>query len=227
DLHVTVGDEIVFDVQGIPMRTRIASLRKVDWRRVQANFFVVFPRGVMESAPGFFIITTRVKDAEESAAMQRAVVQKFSNVASIDFTLVLRVVDEIVSKISFGIRFMALFTVFTGIILLITAVLNSRFQRLRESVLLRTLGASSGQILRMQVVEFFLLGFLASVTGIALAVAAQFFLTKFFFKIGFSVPILHLAVAVLANSALTLVVGLLASRSVLNRPPLEVLRAEG
>lgn len=227
DLSVTLGDEIVFDVQGIPMKTRIASLRKIDWRRVQANFFVVFPRGVLEAAPGFFIITTRVKDVEQSAAMQRAVVLKFPNVSSIDFTLILRVVDDIVSKISFGIRFMALFTVFTGIILLITAVLNSRFQRMRESVLLRTLGASSGQMLKIQVIEFFLLGMLASVTGIALAVAAQFFLTKFMFKIGFSVPVPHLVIAMLLNSALAVVVGLLASRSVLNRPPLEVLRAEG
>lgn len=227
DLNVTLGDEIVFDVQGIPIKTRVANLRKVDWRRVQANFFVVFPQGVLESAPGFFIITTRVKDVEQSAAMQRAMVQKFPNVSSIDFTLVLRVVDEIVSRISFGIRFMALFTVFTGIILLITAVLNSRFQRLRESVLLRTLGASSSQLLKIQVIEFFLLGLLASVTGIALAVAAQFLLTKFIFKIGFSVPVPHLVAAVIINSALTLGVGLLASRSVLNRPPLEVLRAEG
>ena len=73
----------------------------------------------------------------------------------------------------------------------------------------------------------FLLGMLASVTGIALAVAAQFFLTKFMFKIGFSVPVPHLVIAMLLNSALAVVVGLLASRSVLNRPPLEVLRAEG
>jgi putative ABC transport system permease protein len=227
DLGVGIGDEIVFDIQGIPVKTRVANLRKVDWRRVQANFFVVFPRGVLEEAPGFFIVTTRVADATQSAAMQRALVQKFPNVSSIDFTLVLRVVEGIVSKISFAIRFMALFTVFTGVILLITAVLNSRFQRLRESILLRTLGASSEQLLKIQVIEFFLLGLCASVTGIALAVGAQWLLTTFVFKTGFSVPVAHLLIAIALNSALTIVIGLLASRVVLNRPPLEVLRAEG
>ncbi|HWN94131.1 MAG TPA: FtsX-like permease family protein, partial [Methylomirabilota bacterium] len=189
ELDVGLGDEIVFDVQGIPLKTRIANLRRVDWRRLQANFFVVFPLGVLDDAPGFFIITTRVKDSEQSAAMQRAVVQRYPNVSTIDFTLVLRVVEGIVSKISFAIRFMAMFTVLTGVILLITAVLNSRFQRMRESILLRTLGASSGQLMRIQFIEFLLLGVLASLTGIILAVAAQWALTKFVFKVGFSVPI--------------------------------------
>ncbi|MFN7138962.1 MAG: FtsX-like permease family protein, partial [Limisphaerales bacterium] len=226
-LGVKLGDELEFDVQGIPIKTKIANLRKVDWRRVQANFFVVFPTGVLEEAPGFFIVTTRITDAEQSAAMQRAVVKSFPNVSTIDFTVVLRVVEGIVEKISFGIRFMAMFTVFTGIILLITAVLNSRFQRLRETILLRTMGASSGQVLRIQVIEFFLLGLLASVTGIFLALGAQFLLTKFIFKVAFTVPVLHLSIAVVINCVLTLAVGMLASRTVLQRPPLEVLREQG
>lgn len=227
ELELALGDEIVFDVQGIPMMTRLANVRKVDWRRVQANFFVVFPTGVLEEAPGFSIVTTHVNDSQQSAAMQRAVVMEFPNVSSVDFTLILRVIEGIVSKISVGIRFIALLTVCTGIILLITAVLNSRFQRLREVVLLRTLGASSAQVLKIQVVEFLLLGLLASLTGIGLAVAAQWSLTAFVFKIGFSVPWLHLGLAVAVNSALAISVGLLASRGVLNKPPLEVLRAEG
>jgi len=227
ELGVGLGDEIVFDVQGIPVKTRVASLRRVDWRRVQANFFVVFPKGSLEEAPGFIIITTRVSDSPESAAMQRAVVQRYPNVSAIDFTLVLRVVESVVEKIEFAIQFMAMFTVLTGLVLLVTAVLNSRFQRLRETILLRTLGASAGQLLRIQVVEFALLGVLATLTGIVLALAGQWLLTKFVFKIGFSVPVLHLVAALAINAALTVVIGLTTSRSVLKRPPLEVLRAEG
>lgn len=227
ELDLALGDEIVFDVQGIPIRTRLASVRKVEWRRVQANFFVVFPSGVLEEAPGFSIVTTRVQDSQQSAALQRAVVREYPNVSSVDFTLILRVIEGIVSKLSLGIRFIALLTVGTGVILLITAVLNSRFQRLREVVLLRTLGASSAQVLKIQVVEFLLLGVLASLTGISLAIGAQWSLTAFLFKIGFTVPWLHLSLAVVANSALAVTIGLLASRNVLHRPPLEVLRAEG
>src|SRR6185369_157383 len=227
ELELALGDESVFNIQGIPIKTRLASVRKVEWRRVQANFFVVFPAGVLEEAPGFFIVTTRVNDSQQSAAMQRAVVKEFPNVSSVDFTLILRVIENIVSKISLGIRFIALLTVGTGIILLITAVLNSRFQRVREVVLLRTLGASSAQVLKIQIVEFLLLGLLASLTGIALAVAAQWSLITFVFKAEFAVPWAHLGVAVVANLILAVGVGLLASRNVLRRPPLEVLRAEG
>jgi putative ABC transport system permease protein len=227
DLELQLGDEVVFDVQGIPIRTRLASVRKVEWRRVQANFFVVFPAGVLEEAPGFSIVTTHVRDGEQSAAMQRAVVRAYPNVSSVDFTLILRVIEGIVSKISIGVRFIALLTVCTGVILLITAVLNSRFQRLREVVLLRTLGASAAQVIKIQVVEFLLLGLLASVTGIALALTAQWALTTFVFKIGFFVPWAHLGLAVVVNVILTVSIGFLASRNVLNRPPLEVLRSEG
>src|SRR4051812_28644441 len=77
DLKVHLGDEIEFDVQGVPLRTRVAHLRKVDWRRMQPNFFVVFPSGVLEDAPSFRILTTHVPSSEASANMQRAIVQKF------------------------------------------------------------------------------------------------------------------------------------------------------
>ena len=55
-----VGDELVFDVQGVPIKTRIASLREIDWKRFQTNFFVVFPAGVLETAPTFNVLVSRV-----------------------------------------------------------------------------------------------------------------------------------------------------------------------
>lgn len=226
DLELQLGDEVVFDVQGIPITTHLASVRKVEWRRVQANFFVVFPAGVLEEAPGFSIVTTHIRDGEQSAAMQRAVVREYPNVSTVDFTLLLRVIEDIVAKISIGIRFIAFLTVGTGVLLLVTAVLNSRFQRLREVILLRTLGAATAQVIKIQVVEFLLLGLLASLTGIALALAAQGTLTTFVFKIGFVVPWAHLGLAMAVNVILTVGIGFLASRNVLNRPPLEVLRRE-
>jgi putative ABC transport system permease protein len=221
---VTLGDEIVFDIQGIPLTTKIASLRKVEWRRVQANFFVVFPEGVLEDAPGFFIVTTRTPDAVSSGRLQRAIVQQFSNVSVVDLSLILGAVEEIVSKISVAIRFIALFTVFTGIVLLVTAVLNSRFQRIQETILLRTLGAVSSQLAQIQLIEFVVLGLMASLAGVTLAVGAQWALTHFVFKTSFSVPLPHLVVAIGINIAITVAVGILTGRKILRQPPLEVLR---
>jgi len=226
ELQIGLGDEVVWDVQGVPLKTRVASLREVDWRRVQPNFFVVFPRGALESAPAMHVLVTRVKSSEESALLQREVVGEFPTVAAIDLTLVLQTLDSIISKISFVVRFMAMFTVLTGLLVLVGALVTGRFQRIQESILLRTLGASRGQIFRVILVEYAALGLLAALTGVLLATAAAWALSVFVFNAGFSLAVTPLAVALLAVPALTVVTGLMMSRGVLNHPPLAILRAE-
>lgn len=224
DLGISLGDEMVFDVQGILMTNQVASLRKVDWKRVQPNFFVVFPTGVLEDAPGFHILTTRVPDRQSSAAMQRAVVQKFPNVSVIDLALILDTVDAVLQKVGFVIRFMASFTVVTGLLVLAASVLAGRYQRMRETLLLRTLGASQGQIHKILVIEYLLLGSLAAITGVFLAEAGTWALAKFLFKINFEFAIWPALLTAGAVTLLTVVAGLVANRGVLSRPPLEILR---
>jgi len=143
----------VFDVQGVPVAVRVASLREVEWRRIQPNFFVVFPEGALEDAPGMQVLALRVRSSAESARLQREVVKAFPNVSAIDLTLVLQTVQSILKKISFVIRFLAMFTVLTGLLVLVTALLGGRYQRVQESVLLRTLGASRGQICKIRLVS--------------------------------------------------------------------------
>lgn len=225
-LGVGLGDEIVFDVQGVQVATRVASLREVDWRRLHPNFFVVFPVGVLEEAPAFHVLLTRVDSADESARLQQAVVKNFPNVSAIDLTVVLQTVDAILSKISYVVRFVAMFTVGTGLIVLAASVLTGRYQRIQESILLRTLGASRRQIMQMLAIEYLMLGFFASMTGIILAVAASWALAWFMFEIKFSIAWTALAVTVGIVSALTILVGLTTSRGIASHPPLEVLRNE-
>jgi putative ABC transport system permease protein len=226
DLKVTLGDQIEFDVQGIPVTTEIASLREIDWRRIQANFFVVFPKGVIDDAPGFQIITTQVPSTEASARMQRTVTDRFPNVSSVDLMLVLEILNDVISKISFGIQFMAFFTAFTGVVLLITATLNSRYQRLHESIQLRTLGASRKQILQIQFVEYCLLGIMASVTGILLAIVAAWGIATFVFEVSFRFPIWQVSLALLLNCILTIGVGVMGSWGITKHSPLALLRQE-
>lgn len=227
DLHVTLGDSLVFDVQGVPVKTTVASLRRVDWRRVQSNFFVVFPKGAIDDAPGFAILTTRVESSEASARLQRAVVREFPNVSAIDLTLILQTLDQVLGKISLVVRFMALFTVLTGFLVLVGAVLTGRFQRVRESVLLRTLGASRRQVLGILLAEYTLLGLMASATGVLLAALAGWVLARFVFEVSFAFVAIPLLVAVIAVTLVTVVTGLLMSLGVTRHPPLAVLRAEG
>ncbi|MDX1950870.1 MAG: FtsX-like permease family protein [Verrucomicrobiota bacterium] len=226
ELKLGLGDTLAFDVQGVEMKLRVAHLRKVDWRRIQPNFFVVFPGGVLEEAPSFHIFTTRVASAEESAKMQREVVRAFPNVSIIDLTLVLETVDRILSKLSFVIQFMALFTIITGLIVLIAAISTGRYQRIQESILLRVLGASKKQVMQILLVEYFLLGLLASITGLVLSVGASWALAVFLFKMKFAFPLLPVLASIVIVSSITIITGLLSSRGLLARPPLEILRAE-
>lgn len=226
ELGVHLGDELVFDIQGVPITTRVASLRTVEWRRIQPNFFVLFPRGALEQAPAMHVLVTRVSSSEQSARMQRGLVTAFPNISVIDLTLVLRTLDSILGKISFVVRFMALFTVATGLIILVSTLAVTRHLRLQESVLLRVLGASRAQVLKIMVVEYFSLGFLGTLTGVLLAVVAAWALALFVFKIPFALAPAPPLIALLAVPALTILIGLLITRGVLTQPPLAILRTE-
>ena len=223
---VRVGDTLTFNVQGALLTTVIGSLREVDWNGVRTSFLVLFPKGVLEEAPQFHVLLTRVPSSEGSASFQRAVVQRFPNISIIDLGLVLKVLDELLEKIGFVIRFMAGFSILTGLIVLISSVLISKYQRLQESVLLRTLGASRKQIFAITALEYFFLGALAAATGIILALAGSWALAKFTFKVDFEPQFLPLLLVFVSVSGLTVLIGLANSRGILSRSPLEVLRQE-
>ena len=226
-LGVDVGDSLTFDVQGVPITVAVGSLRRVDWQRIMPNFLCVFSPGVLEAAPQFHVLVTRGDSPEARAEMQRRLVESYPNVSAIDLDLILRTVDEILDRVAALVRFMALFSVATGIVVLVASVSASRFQRLRESALLRTLGASRQQVGRILIVEYAALGTLAGLTGLLLALGGGWGLTTYVFEVTFAPAWGWLAMALFAVPLLTVVVGLSGSRGVANVPPLEVLRRAG
>jgi len=226
DMQLKLGDEVDWDVQGVPFRTRVAGIRRVEWRRLEPNFFVVFPEGALEDAPKFYVAAVRASGPAASASVQRAVVGAFPNVTAIDLELVLRTVDEIIDKVEFAIRFMALFTVGTGLVVLAGAVFNGHYQRQRETVLLRTLGATRRQIGSIRIVEYAALGALGAGVGAILALAASGLLARAVFHLPAAAPPIAVAVAVLATTGLAVATGWLADRGLLAGAPLEGLRAE-
>jgi putative ABC transport system permease protein len=226
NMRVKLGDKLVFDVQGMQIETEIGHLRKVDFNRIQSNFLVLFPSGVLENAPQFHILVTKVKSSEQSAKFQRNLVQRFPNISVIDLDLILKTLDDVLNKVSFAIQFMAFFSILTGLLVLVGSVIISRFQRMQESVLLRTLGASRKQVLIINVLEYLFLGSLASFSGIILALGASWALAYFAFEVVFSFNILPALLVFVGITFLTMLIGLLNVRSVVNNPPLEVLRNE-
>jgi putative ABC transport system permease protein len=226
DAQVEVGDNLTFNVQGVLMETEVASIRTVDWARMQLNFSVLFPSGILESAPQFHVLTTNAPNEQKSAEAQKQLVKKFPTVSIIDLRQVLTLVEDILDKISWVINFMAFFSILTGIIVLIGSVRTSKYQRVRESVLLRTLGAKSGQILKITALEYLFLGILGSGIGILLSFFAAQLLAIFVFETVFVPSWVPFLVVLPGISLLVLIIGLSNNRSVLKSPPLEVLRKE-
>ena len=224
--NIELGDTLTFNVQGSLLPTVVGSFREVDWNGVRTNFLVIFPKGVLEEAPQFHVLLTRVPSSEESARFQQTVVRQFPNVSIIDLGLVLKVLDDLLEKIGFVIRFMAGFSILTGLVVLVSSVLISKYQRLQESVLLRTLGASRRQIFTITALEYFFLGALASATGIIVALAGSWALARYNFEMAFTPQFLPLLIVFVCVSGLTVAIGLANSRGILSRSPLEILRQE-
>lgn len=221
---VDVGDKLQFNVQGVLMDVVVSSIRTVDWSQMDLNFSIVFPAGVLEQAPQFRVLTTKVPDETTSANLQQELVKRFPNVSIIDLRQVLNVIEDLLNKISWIINFMAFFSILTGIIVLLGAIRTSKFQRIREGVLLRTLGAKSRQILNINALEYLYLGVLGALSGVLLSLLGSQLLAVFVFKSPFVPSLVPFLILFPGIVILVLVIGLSNSLGIIKQPPLVVLR---
>ncbi|PZV84646.1 putative ABC transport system permease protein [Algoriphagus aquaeductus] len=222
-----LGDELIFNVQGRPIKTYIGSFRDVKFNQVSTNFLVLFPEGVLEQAPKFHVIITKTQNDRQAADVQSEIVREFPNISIINLGTIVETLEDILGKISFVIQFMAFFSIATGILVLISSLIISKYQRMRESILLRTLGASSGIVRVINTLEYFFLGSLASLSGILLSFMATFLLGEFVFEMNFSLVWKEGLIIYLAITGLTIVLGWLNGRRIINQPPMEILRGNG
>ncbi|MEM9549383.1 MAG: FtsX-like permease family protein [Bacteroidota bacterium] len=223
-LDVGIGDELVWNVQGAMIKTYVGSIRKINFRKLESRFFILFPTGVLEAAPQFLILVTKSPDKQTTANFRNAVVKEMPNVSVIDLGSILVTLNDIITKVSYVIKFMAAFSILIGIIVLISSLFLSKFQRIRESVLLRTLGAIEKKIYRINAVEYASLGVLSALTGITLAIAGSYLLAKFVFELDFILnwtPIIGIFFFI---TLLTILIGLWNSKDVVRKSPLQILR---
>jgi putative ABC transport system permease protein len=225
DLRVLVGDRITWDIQGVEVETRIASLRLVDWARLETNFFVVFEPGVLDDAPQTLVALARLPEWDDgSFVLQRGLLDDFPNVSLVDLGQLRETVDRILGTVSRAIRILALLTVAGGVLVLAGALATSRYQRMREGALLRTLGARRGALRMVFLTEYAALGVLAALAGGILGIVSAGLVVTRVFELPFHLP-LGVAVGVPAGVvALTLLLGVMNSGGLLTRPPLPVLR---
>jgi putative ABC transport system permease protein len=173
-----------------------------------------------------FVTLVRADSADARGRVQRAMAERFPNVTAIDLSQVQEAIDSILNRGALIVRFLALFSLVTGAIVLVGAVSASRLSRIREGVLLKTLGATRAQVLRILIAEYTALGVLAALASVVLASIAGWALAKWLFKQPYSLPALQLGGLTILLLALTLSVGLWNSAEILKRSPLAVLREE-
>ncbi len=223
-LKVKLGDNVTFEIEGQPMDCRIVGVRQVVWEELGLNFFFVFPPGPLEVFPHSGVMMAKLGDSLKSAALQREIAREFSNVNMLDIGQIFETITGIIDKVSFVIRFMALFTIMTGVVILIAVIVSGKRDRIEESVLLRTLGASRQTIWKILVSEYALLGLLATLTGGVLSVGGAMWLAHYVFKLDYQFWGMPCALAIIFVTSFTTVVGLLLSRGITNAPPLAILR---
>ncbi len=224
ELGVTLGDTITWDVQGAAIPTVVTSLRTVDWARFEPNFFAVFSPSVLRNAPKQFVVLADVPGDTALALLQRDLVARFPNVSSLDLTQIQTTIATILGRVQAAIRFLAVFSVALAVPVLFSAVAATRRERLREGVLLKTLGATRAQIGRIMLSEYVVLGALGGLTGVVLSMGGAWALSRFIFEVPF-VPAYGPVVALVAVMVLlSVAIGLLTGRDVFRQTPMAALR---
>ena len=224
EMHVKLGDIITWDVQGVLVPSELTSLREVNWGRFEPNFFAVFEPKALKDAPKMYATVAAVESDSTIALLQRSSVTRFPNISSMDLSLVRRTIGQIIAKVSVAVRFLALFSLAMGIPVLFSAVAATRRDRLREGVLLKTLGATRRQIGRILLSEYALLGALGALAGMALSFLGAWGLVHFVFDGTFAPALLPAAMIAVAMMALAITIGLLTSRDVFRETPMAALR---
>jgi putative ABC transport system permease protein len=221
-----VGDEAVWEVEGVALHTRIVGVRRHQGMAVEPNFAVVFPPGAVDGAPAKTLLFIRSPAPAATAQLSNLLAGSFPRVRSFDIAVLLETVERVFAKVSLVVDFVAFFTVATGMIILASAVVAGRHQRARESVLLRSLGATRRQLRTIQLVEYASVGLLAGLFGCGLAGLANFLLAKFLLKIPAGGGWGELALAAAVMVAVTVATGVFADRGLARLSPLEILREE-
>lgn len=227
ELGLNVGDAMTFDVQGRRIAARVTSIRRVDWRNARTGFLIVFRPGALDRAPTMYISAIKgPADNIARAQLQRELIDKFSNVSVIDVRDIIEVARGIVQNVSLAVSFVGGFVFLSGLLILIGSIAMTKFHRLYESAILKTLGAKKKLIVATLLVEYGALGLLAGMLGSAAAIALTWAVSEHALKITWRfIPSVNL-LGVAAAAALVMLVGVLSSWDVMIKKPLGILRAE-
>jgi putative ABC transport system permease protein len=225
-MNAKVGSRIDWVSFGRPISTRVAAIYRSDPQRLGSRLEFIFSPGVLEGLPVVYYGAVRV-NPPQVASLQRAAYEKFPTMTVLNMADIITRIQEVVDQVSFVIRFISLFAILAGATILASSVAGSRFRRMREVVIFKTLGATRARIARMFSAEFLILGAVAGAMGSLLATGFSQIVLSRIMRLRFEFEIVPLLWAMLLTALIAALAGWLASWRVLGQKPLDVLREQG
>ena len=227
-VRLNVGDTIRFDILGSVINARVTSIRRVDWKDSRSGgFMFVFRPGALDRAPQTFISPLRGPNTLEARArLQHDLVERFPNVSVIDFHEILETVRDVMSKVTLAIVVVGGLVLASGALILVGAVAMTKFQRVYEAAVFKTLGAPTRTIATMLLLEYGVLGILAGTVGSIGALGLTWGVSRYALDIPWRLFVGEHIGGVAATAVLVAAIGVASSLDVLRNKPLLTLRAE-
>jgi putative ABC transport system permease protein len=221
-LGLKLGDKLTFDIAGETLNVEVASIRKIRWDSFRPNFFLVLPPKLLDGAQGTYMTSVFLTPAQRPDLVD--LVHQFPTISVFDVDAILKQIRDIMDRASLAVQYVFLFTLVAGIVVLLAAVQSTRDERRYESAMLRTLGASRSTVLQGVAAEFSALGFLSGTLAAFGATGVGWLLARRLFSLQFNLDPWVWVVGLVCGTALVGLSGTLATRRVVNTPPIVTLR---
>ena len=222
-LGAKLGSQLTVDIQGIPVTAEVTSIRKVSWRNIRTNFYMIFSPGALAQAPVTYVGTVSL-DPEKEMALQAAVVDALPNITALSTRDIVNTVESVVNKLLTLVDFMSGFAIVSGLFILSGAIASTKFRRLKESAILKTLGAKRSVVASILGYEYAMLGVIAATIGVVLSAGLSWAVMEYIVKSDWHLRIIPLGWALLTAVILTTVTGIVSSLDVLRNKPIQTLR---
>ena len=223
-LQLHVGSQVVFEVSDRTIPTRVAAIYRIDGDNAFARSEFILAPSLLKDVPATWYGGIHFAPAD-IPQMERSLFAAYPTITVISLADILQTIQDVVGHVTLVIRFLAGFSILAGAVILASSVASTRFRRIREVVVLKTLGATRVRVAQVFSVEFAVLGILAGVVGAVFAnLLSRILLHKM--QVTYHLDLRGTAIAIVATAALAMITGWIASYRILGQKPLEVLREE-
>jgi putative ABC transport system permease protein len=222
-LNAKIGSQLTIDIQGIPVSATVTSIRKVNWRNMRTNFYMIYSPGALQDVPITYVATVNVPDAKEME-LQHAVVEALPNITALSTRDIVNTLKGTVARLTTLVDFMSGFAIAAGLFILSGSIASTKFRRLRESAILKILGARHRVVASVLGIEYLTLGVISALVGIGLAQGLSWAVMKYMIKSDWHLQLGTMALAFLFAVLITVATGILSSLDVIRDKPLKTLR---